>query len=122
MRFLWTSQFVQDLDRSISFYTTVVDLKVIRRFPAGPQREIAFLGNGEEGETLVELLTEKGRVLDTPGKDLSIGFAVASVDGMLEKVKGLGLPVDGDLVETPAMRYFCVKDPDGLLVQFFQQK
>ena len=122
MKFLWTSLFVRDLDQSIRFYTTLVDLKVLRRFPAGPQREIVFLGNGIEGETLVELLSEKGRTTSAPGQDFSIGFDVASLDVMLEKVKAYGIPVAGDLVETPAMRYFCVKDPDGLMVQFFQQK
>ena len=121
MKFLWTTLHVKNLDESIAFYSELVELRVTRRFPAGPGMEIAFMGNGVEGETLVELLA--GGAGDIKHSDfISIGFAVDSVDDMLETVKSKGIPVYGGPVETPMMKYFVVKDPNGLSVQFFQQK
>lgn len=120
MRILWTTIHVKNLDESIAFYSDLAGLKVTRRFHAGPGTEIAFMGNGEKDETLVELLAGGGAV--DIGESISIGFAVDSADDMLEKVKSRGIPVHGGPVESPAFKFFTVKDPNGLNVQFFQQK
>ena len=39
MQFLWTTVYVKDLDESIAFYSDLAELKVQRRFPAGPPRQ-----------------------------------------------------------------------------------
>lgn len=36
MKFLWTAINVKNLDESIAFYSKLVGLQVVRRFPAGP--------------------------------------------------------------------------------------
>lgn len=120
MKLLWTTIHVKDLDESIAFYSDLAGLKVTRRFPAGPGTEIAFMGNGEKDETLVELLADGGAA--AIGDSISIGFAVESADAMMEKLKSRGIPVHGGPVETPGFKFFSVKDPNGLSVQFFQQK
>ena len=122
MKFLWTTIHVKNLDESIAFYSNLVGLKVMRRFPAGPGMELAFMGNGVKDETLVELLADRNNSAVDYGEFISIGFAVDSVDVMLDTVKNKNIPVHIGPVETPAMRYFCIKDPNGLNVQFFQQK
>ncbi|MCE1253768.1 MAG: VOC family protein, partial [Anaerolineae bacterium] len=58
MKYLWTTIYVKDLDKSISFYSDLVGLKVLKRFPGKPGIEMAFLGNGTSDETLVELLAD----------------------------------------------------------------
>ena len=122
MQFLWTTVNVKDLDESIAFYSDLVELKMLRRFPAGPGVEIAFLGNGAENETLVELLADAGKKDVAFGEYISVGFAVDSVDAMMERVKERKIPVHTGPFETPAFKFFCVKDPNGLNVQFFEQK
>ncbi len=122
MQFLWTTVYVKDLDESIAFYSDLAELKVQRRFPAGPGVEIAFLGNGAENETLVELLADASKRDVAFGEDISVGFAVDSADAMMERVKEKKIPVHSGPFETPAFKFFCVKDPNGLNVQFFERK
>jgi lactoylglutathione lyase len=122
MKFLWTTLYVKNLDESVAFYSDLPGLKVQRRFPAGPGMEIAFMGNGTADETLLELICDSGKASVSHSNDISVGFAVDSADDMLEAVKSRNLPVNSGPVETPAMKYFTVKDPNGLSVQFFQQK
>ncbi len=122
MQFLWTTVYVKDLDESIAFYSDLAELKVQRRFPAGPGVEIAFLGNGAENETLVELLADASKRDVAFGEHVSVGFAVDSADAMMERVKEKKIPVHSGPFETPAFKFFCVKDPNGLNVQFFERK
>ena len=62
MKFCWTTINVTSMEESLAFYQEIVGLPLMRRFPAGPGMEIAFLG---DGETQVELIasasTEIGR-------------------------------------------------------------
>lgn len=122
MKFLWTSIYVKNLDESIAFYSNLLGLQVTKRFPAGPGMEIAFMGNGTNNETLVELLADSKNSIFNYSEFISIGFAVDSVDAMLDKVKSENIPVHSGPFETPGSKFFCIKDPNGLSVQFFQQK
>jgi len=122
MKFLWTAIYVKNLDESITFYSNILGLKVLKRFTAGPGMEIAFMGNGIENETLVELLADSSNSTVNYSEFISIGFAVDSVDLMLDTVKSKNIPVHNGPFETPGSRFFCIKDPNGLNVQFFQQK
>jgi lactoylglutathione lyase len=122
MKLLWTTLYVKNLEDSIAFYADLAGLQLQRRFPAGPGIEIAFMGNGAENETLVELLADSSKTAINYSDFISIGFAVESVDKMLATVQSKNIRVYGGPVETPSMKYFTVKDPNGLSVQFFQQK
>ena len=95
---------------------------MLQRFPAGPGTEIAFMGNGADNETQVELLANSNNSAVNHGESISIGFAVDSADAMLDTVKSKNIPVHFGPVETPGFKFFTIKDPNGLNVQFFQQK
>ncbi|MDP4091955.1 MAG: VOC family protein [Bacillota bacterium] len=122
MKFLWTTIYVKNLDESIAFYSELLELKMTKRFPAGPGIEIAFMGNGVSDETLVELLADSNNTQVKHSEFISIGFAVDSVDTMINKIKSKNIPVHSGPIETPGSKFFTVKDPNGLNVQFFQQK
>ncbi len=122
MKFLWTTIDVKDLDESIAFYSDLAGLQVLQRFPAGPGMEIAFMGNGSDNETVVELMANSNNDTVNFGESISIGFAVDSVDTMLDTVKSKSISVHSGPFETPRFKFFCIKDPNGLSVQFFQQK
>ena len=62
MKYLWTSLFVKDLEKSIDFYEKVTGLKVARRFQGGPGTEIAFM-QSEDTETKVELICNGHEVI-----------------------------------------------------------
>ena len=122
MKLLWTTIRARSLEESIAFYREAAGLKLLRRFPAGPGIEIAFLGNGEEGETLVELISGGSSGAPAIGDSVSLGFAVGSLEEAMASMAAKGIPLHGEPVETPSARFFCVKDPNGLSVQFFQAK
>ena len=121
MKFLWTTLYVKKLEESIAFYSNLLGLQVVRRFNAGPGIEIAFMGNGIEDETLVELLADSNNDAVNYCEFISIGFAVDSVDTILDMVKRENIPVHTGPFETPVAKFFYVKDPNGLNVQFFQR-
>ncbi len=122
MKLLWTTVYVETLEESIAFYSSLTELQVLKRFPAGPGVEIAFLGNNTDNETLLELIADGNKRPVQFGEFISLGFAVKSVDGMLDMVKSKGIPVHEGPFETPGFKFFCIKDPNGLNIQFFQQK
>jgi lactoylglutathione lyase len=122
MKFLWTTIYVKDTEESITFYSNLLGLQVQKRFTAGPGVEITFMGNNTDNETLVELLADtKNKEVDF-GEFISIGFAVDSIDTMLDTIKSYNIPVHNGPVETPGSKFFSIKDPNGLSVQLFQQK
>ena len=118
MKFLWCTLHVRDLGKSLSFYQEIVGLDVLNRFGAAPGPQFVFLG-GEGSQ--IELISD-GR--DTPpalGADISLGFEVKSLDEQMAFVQKKGFPVhSGPFQPNPHVRFFFVKDPDGLSIQFVE--
>jgi len=118
MKFCWCTITVKDMEKSVKFYHEVVGLPVGRRFPAGPGTEICFLG---EGETKVELVCGPDHKTAADPEGISLGFEVKSVDDMLDFVNEKELEVTGGPYQpNPHIKFFYVKDPDGLSVQFVE--
>ncbi len=118
MRFRHVTLTVKDLDASIRFYTEVVGLPVDRRYQAGPNTEIAFLG---AGETKVELIRHKNEPDAIIGNGVAVGFEVVSVSEKFDSLKGTYIPVISYIIQpNPHVRFFYVADPDGFRVQFLE--
>lgn len=120
MKFCWTTLTVRDLAESLKFYQEIVGLKLMNRFTAGPGVEIVFLG---EGETQIELLYNEAKTDINIGEDISLGFEVDCLDRFMAFVQERGIAIDsGPFQPNPHMRFFFVKDPNGLKVQFVENK
>lgn len=118
MKYCWTTINVRDMEESINFYQEVIDLPLVRRYPAGPDMEIAFLGNGD---TLIELICRQPTTDVKIGTDISIGFEVDSVDTMLEYLRERGIPIhSGPFQPNPNIQFFYILDPNGLKIQFVE--
>lgn len=122
MKFLWTTIHVKNLEESIRFYSNLVGFKVINRFKAGSDIEIAFMGNDIENETYIELLEDKSKKEFSFGEDISIGVKVNSVEEMIEKIKLNNIVMGSPIIEVGKGRFFYIKDPNGVKVQFFEEK
>lgn len=118
MKFCWTTITVKNMEESLNFYENIVGLKCNKRFQAGKNMEIAFLG---EGETHIELLCDKEKSDVNVGKDISLGFETESVDKMMKIINGRGIDVhSGPFQPNPHIKFFFVLDPNGLKIQFIE--
>lgn len=120
MKYVWTTIYVKDLDKSLKFYTDVVGLEVDGRFPAGPGMEIGFL-KSQGTDTKIELIQEavfKGRKEPTA---ISMGFLTDDIENKREEVKAAGYEPTEIIRPNPHAQFFFVKDPDGIEVQFVQE-
>jgi lactoylglutathione lyase len=118
MKFCWCTITVDNMEDSLKFYQEIVGLSISRRFAGGPGVEIAFLG---DGETKVELICNPNHKAANNVGGISLGFEVESVDEMIKFIKEKGLEVDsGPYQPNPHIKFFHVKDPNGVSIQFVE--
>lgn len=119
MKYLWTTLKVTNMDVSVAFYMEVIGLKLNQRHVAGPEIEMAFLG---DGDTQIELICNKNVKESHRGKGISMGFKVDSLDNTLKMVKEKGIDVTKDIIKpNPYVKFFFINDPDGYEIQFVEQ-
>lgn len=127
MRFLHTMLRVTDLQKSISFYTEILGMHLLRRkdFPDG-KFTLAFLGYGDESENTVLELTHNW---ETSAYELGnayghIAIEVEDVYAACDAIKAKG----GEVVrEAGPMKHGStilafVKDPDGYMIELLGAK
>lgn len=118
MKFLWSTITVNNMEESLSFYQEIVGMPIVQRFQAGPTVEIAFLG---EGDTQVELICDPNHKAKGNVEGISLGFQVKSLDEMINYIQSKGIDVDsGPFQPNPHVRFFFVKDPNGVSIQFVE--
>lgn len=127
MRILHTMIRVGDLDRSISFYTEVLGMRLLRRqdYPDG-RFTLAFVGYGDEAAGAVLELTHNW---DTPSYDLGNGFghvaiAVPDAHAACDAIRARGGKVvreAGPMKHGSTVIAF-VEDPDGYKIELIQRK
>lgn len=120
MNVLWTTISVKSMEESLRFYQDIVGLPLDSKFTAGTDTEISFLG-GEGAK--VELIYNKKNSDINIGKDVSMGFPVKSLDEKMEFLKGKGIQIQGGPFQPNShIRFFFIKDPNGMTIQFVEQK
>ncbi len=125
MRLLHTMLRVGDLERSLSFYTEVLGMRLLRRkdYPAG-RFTLAFVGYGDESETSVLELTHNW---DTSKYELgsAYGHIALGVDDIYATCAAIAAK-GGKVVREPGpMKHgntviAFVEDPDGYKVELIQ--
>lgn len=126
MRLLHTMLRVGDLDRSISFYTNVLGMKLLRRndYPAG-KFTLAFVGYDSEDKAAVLELTynwgvDKYELGSGYGHiALEVDDAYAACDAVSEK-GGKVLRPAGPMSHGTTVIAF-IEDPDGYPIEFIQK-
>jgi lactoylglutathione lyase len=126
MRILHTMIRVGDLERSIAFYTEVLQMKLLRRkdFPGG-KFTLAFLGYGDEVSSAVIELTHNW---ETDSYELGDGFghiavAVPDAAAACEAIRQRGGRVvreAGPMKHGTTVIAF-VEDPDGYKIELIER-
>ena len=127
MRILHTMLRVTDLQKSISFYTDLMGMRLLRRkdYPEG-KFTLAFLGYGDESDTTVLELTHNW---DTSSYDLgnAYGHIAIEVDDVYEacdiiKTKGGQVVREAGPMKGGSSILAFVKDPDGYMIELLDRK
>jgi len=126
MRLLHTMLRVGNLERSLTFYTEVLGMRLLRRkdYPEG-RFTLAFVGYGDESDTAVLELTHNW---DTSSYEIGTGYGhialgVDDIQATCEAMAAKG----GRVVRPPgAMKHGTtviafVEDPDGYKVELIQR-
>ena len=127
MRILHTMLRVGDLERSITFYTEILGMHLLRRqdYPEG-KFTLAFIGYGEEAHSTVLELTFNW---DQNHYDIGTGFGhiaieVEDVYESADKIRSLG----GKIIREPGPMnagstvIAFVEDPDGYAIELIGRK
>ncbi|MET3999992.1 lactoylglutathione lyase [Marinobacterium sp. MBR-109] len=124
MRMLHTMYRVTDLEKSLSFYTEVLGMRLLRRkdYPEG-RFTLAFVGFGDEADNTVLELTHNW---DTDAYDLGTGYGhiAIEVDDVYEacdQIKSKGGQVvreAGPMKNSTSGTILAfVRDPDGYMIE-----
>lgn len=102
-------------DEEVRFYKEQTELKVQRDMrPAG--RNMVFLADAA-GDTCIEIIENKDAA-DSGNQNFSIGFHTDDVAGKREALAAAGYDVTPMITPMPDVKFFFVKDPAGVTVQF----
>jgi len=104
------------LEESVAFYQKYAGLEIQMEMHGKGPYDIVFLANAK-GETCVELIETKDEAYNgTAG--LSIGFHVDDVEAYRNEIEAEGLEPTPMISPNPAVKFFFVKDPNGIDIQF----
>lgn len=125
MRFLHTMLRVGNLDRSITFYTELLGMKLLRSIENKDYRyTLAFIGYGDEDSNTVLELTHNW---DEDSYDIgtAYGHIALGVDDIYQvceqlKAKGADVYRDAGPVKGGSTVIAFVRDPDGYAIELIQ--
>jgi lactoylglutathione lyase len=117
MKYCWTTLHVKNIDQSVKFYQEIVGLPVTRSFDNPQGDKFVFLG---DSGTQLELIQNVNRIFQV-GDAITLGFSVGSLDETMQYIRDNGIEIDsGPFQPNDHIRFFYVKDPDGIRIQFSQ--
>lgn len=124
-KFLWSTITVKSIDSALPFYRDLLGLTMDRRFSPNPNLELCFLKdeNGIEVELLEHKAPEAAGAAHTPSApvNLSLGFQVENLESMMNACKAQGIEIVNGPFEGGGVKFFFVKDPNGVSVQFVEK-
>lgn len=127
MRLLHTMLRVGDLQKSIDFYTHILNMKLLRQSENSEYKyTLAFLGYGDESDSTALELTYNW---DTSSYDLGSGYGHIAIEtediyATCEKIKTMGGQVTREAgpVKGGTTVIAFVKDPDGYMIELINKK
>lgn len=101
-------------EEEINFYEQVVGMTIQRDMR--PDADLVFLANAA-GETSIEIINDPDAA-EAGNSNLSIGFETDDVVKLRGELSAAGYDVTPVFFPMPGVKFFFVKDPAGVSVQF----
>lgn len=118
MKLIGTGIHVYDIKKSINFYRNILGFKLEMEFDAG-DLNLAFL---TKDSFRLELIEEKAKRTLKHSDDIMLSFSIDSVDETIKFLNDMGCVVEsGPFSPSPDIKFFFIKDPNGVLIQLAQR-
>ena len=114
MKMLHVTIQTDQFEKEIEFYEKYVGLTL--QADLRPKKDLVFLADDAEA-TRVEVLRNP-EAADAGNANLSIGFQTDDVEAKREEMIAAGFEVTPMITPMPNVKFFFVKDPAGVNVQF----
>ncbi|MFD6439165.1 VOC family protein [Peribacillus sp. NPDC060186] len=116
---------VRDLEKSITFYQDVLDLKLKSRVPhTDGVIQLAFLGYNDSNETEIELIQGYSDTLPSEATIHHFALSVDDIEEEYARIQGFENVelIDQEIVTLPnGYRYFYIYGPEKEWIEFFQR-
>jgi lactoylglutathione lyase len=127
-KFLKTMIRVNDLDKSIDFYTRILGMRVLRKKDYSVRKfTVAFVGYGDEAQNTVIELTynwDRQEPYDFGGGFGYLAFGVPDIYAACERLEKEGVSIlrpPGPMVQSESVIAF-IEDPDGYRIELVEKK
>ena len=121
-KLLHTRYRVNDLDKTISFYTQVLGLEEIRRHKSPRGSELVFLKTPNSDE-LIEICSFPASGEVTFCSDLThLAFEVDSIEEFAKHSTALGYPLSDGPTESASGRFAFIDAPEGYEVELIEYR
>ena len=112
---------VKDLDETLSFYTTFLGLKEVRRGTIGDEATLVFLADPQENYHIELTYNHDGRDYELGNQFGHLAFHVDDLGPVIEEIERRGLWFRRSK-ETSRSKYVFVKDPNGYDIEILEAK
>lgn len=112
---------VDDVEKSIAFYTTHLDFEVLTNFPPA----FADVARGKLRLLLSGPTSSAGRPMPdgakpSPGGWNRIHLIVDDIDAEVARLRDAGVPFRNEVLSGPGGKQVLLKDPSGNVIELFQ--
>jgi lactoylglutathione lyase len=114
MKVKYATIIVEDMEKSIKFYTEVMGFEIDSQYDLGPAGTITLLKG--EGETMIEIIKNPR---DEPGL-FSIGMDVEDLNTTIEELKAKGAKVTMEPIQITVGLLAFIEDPNGAKIALIQ--
>lgn len=117
MKFALATLYVKDMEKSLEFYNTILEIPIIRRQPVGPNKELVFMG--VDGQANLELIPSDSAVTYS---GFSVGFEVDSLSDIKKRLAANGYMIEQEFSPAPTTTLCFLSGPNGEKVELIEYK
>jgi catechol 2,3-dioxygenase-like lactoylglutathione lyase family enzyme len=111
---------VDDVERSVDFYTRFLGFQVLNKFPAFADVACGKLRLLLSGPASSAARPMPDGAKPGPGGWNRIHFIVDDIDAEVARLRAAGIPFRNEIVEGPGGKQVLLQDPSGNLIELFQ--